>query len=194
MADPLTRVRFDWSGFQGAPGYTNLYTGGVQDSATVSAFAAGIAALFTAAKPFLPADVILTCEPEATLIDSGTGKPAGTVVITPPSPVQGAGTGNYSGAAGWGIDWLTGVYDNGRQVRGRTFFVPGAQSAFTSAGAVAPLVISTMATAITTFLGGPGASLSVFSRPTAKRLTGMATIVTSGVVASKSFVLRTRRD
>lgn len=176
----LNRVRVSWSGWIGAPGVSTHYFAGNPPLAALrtlwSVFAQAIAPGIT-----------VTIENTGQTIDVATGKAVGTWAGATQTPITSAATGSYAAPAGAMVQWKTGAFFDGREVRGKTFIVPIPVAAYDSDGTIGASTLSTLNTGINTFLAGtPG--MSVWSRKSQAAVT-----VTSGAVRDKVMVLRSRR-
>lgn len=198
----LGRVRALWSGFPGAPGYTNFYfvgthvTGQFQQAdvgpATTRAFT-----FLGNLRDSLPADVTITMDTIVDVVDSATGVlQAQYAVPSPPAPAQGSVAGGYSAPSGLIVNWKTGKIHRGRPIRGRTFIVPLGGTSYDAQGTLAAGV-QTAAQARATELAGlveDQPELVIWSRPTSKGAAdGDYGIVTAGLVPDKAVILRSRR-
>lgn len=204
----MYRIRAVWSGFTGAPGYTNLFFGAT-DPLQAGADAAGgaVNTFFTAIKSALPLPVTVTIDPAVALIEDTTGDQVDEMTLTTPPPgVSGVLGERFAGPAGACITWNTATFLQGRKVRGRTYLVPLTMSAFENNGTLDNTYRTTLSTAATALVTGPGA-LVIFARPhdaqtaaesptgkaRAARV-GAAALVTSASLKDKAAVLTSRRD
>lgn len=191
----ITRITAQWSGFRGAPGYSNFFFGGEPSApADAESAAQAVSDMFALFDTWLPTPVSVSILPTADVLDESTGNITSQVDITPPDVIEGGSTGTYSAASGAVINWNTSAYVNGRRVRGRTFLVPLTTSAYDSSGDLTSAVL----TGIRNGAGylTSGASLMpfvVWSRPRAGA-GGTAHPVVSATVPDKGAVLRSRRD
>lgn len=192
----IYRVTFTWNGFTGAPGYTNMFyddsTGTAQQAADATrTFLVGC---LTQAPATLPTGVNLTGPTSVDTVEPGTGTLVFTTPITQPAQINGTASGNFASSTGACITWLTAGIVNGHRVRGRTFLVPLAPTAFTSTGGLAAAYQTSLAAACTTLLAA-SPDLVVWRRPDSQAAGGGGTnIVLAARVPSKSAVLTSRRD
>lgn len=125
--------------------------------------------------------------PEVELVDNITGQVEGIET-----------TDNYAGTGQLATDplpptvqglvrWRTGVYNNGREVRGRTF-LPGMCEGNSDAGAPTSGTVGVFNTAAGNLVGDPNSTLVVWSRK------GLFADVVSGQAWTKWGSLRSRRD
>lgn len=201
----IARVRVTWSGFIGAPGYTNLFfrdfdsTEAPGDSPTVAQAEDACErtqTFFTAIRAAFPGIVRLKVEPVVDILESSTGELIDSL-STPALPeILGGGAGNYSAAAGGVVSWRTGGIRNGRRIRGRTFLVPMSASALGTNGQLAPATVAYIAAAAATLIDRAGTpDLGVWARPTGPGLSdGVWTVVTGAQVPASGAILRSRRD
>jgi hypothetical protein len=125
----LIRVKVNWTGFVGSPGYTNFHFEPVPESdpisqATVDSAVTKVSTFLTAIRPYLPLVVTTGIDPAVAEIDEQNGEIQTYWNATPPAATAGAMTGNYTAGAGFCVNWATGGVRKGRRVRGRTFIVP----------------------------------------------------------------------
>lgn len=201
----IMRVTARWTGFSGAPGYSNFFftldagfiDGGFMGDAAVSAAttaASRVADAFDAIDSLLPAAVRIGQDPEVAVIDSDTGEITGLIAREPVTAVTGSASGSYSAASGAVVNWLTADYRGGRRIRGRTFMVPLAGSAYESDGTLssgARNLLTTFGNSIIGDAGGP--EFGVWSRPVGGS-GGVFATATSASVPDMAAVLRSRRD
>lgn len=118
---------------------------------------------------------------------------ASAVPVTAPAVITGTGSGNYSAPSGAVITWLTGQVHQGRRVRGRTFFVPLASTAFDSTGTLATTFLTNLRNAATAYVAS-AANPCIWARPDPGTTNGAAFAVAAGSVADKVAILSSRRD
>lgn len=201
----MLRVRSEWTGFSGAPGYTNLFfrdfnggdpSGGDFDTATAQAAAAKTFQFWEAISNLLPTVVRIDVDAQVDVIESTSGDLVNSFSVVPEAPVGGDAPGPYSGASGAVINWRTGGIRNGRRIRGRTFVVPLSNGAYGNDGQLTPATRTTLqnaANALSVSTGTP--DLGVFARPTSSTANdGDWSVATSASVPSLAAVLRSRRD
>jgi hypothetical protein len=178
----IHQVRVEWSGAPGMPGVSTFYCSG-----TISQFRTDLTTAFTADKSLIPADVTITVPNTGSDIDSGTGQVVGTWTSGDPNTIACTGTGNYSSPVGMVVIWHTGVYLNGRELRGKTFLVPTVASTFSTDGSLNDTDRLGVQNDFNT-LAGTTADMVVFSRTA-----GAIASVTSATVSDRPAVLTTRR-
>jgi hypothetical protein len=210
MPNEVARVKVSWTGFTGAPGYTNLYFNDFTDGNITQAIVDGARTrtdgLLATLTTRLPAAAAVTVDPTVDIIDVPTGKITRFMSGPAFTTRTGQGTGNYSAATGGVINWYTAGVINGRRVRGRTFLVPFAGSALALNGTLDDTLRASMITAINSFLApGPNQGLlGVYARPQKEHVNkkgdtipahnGAWFPVTSFTHPDKVAVLRSRRD
>lgn len=183
----ISRITCAWSGFPGAPGFTNFY--GLGQSTTVSP----ILTFFDLLKGALPSDVTITVPGNGDTIDDATGDLVGTWSATGGGVVVGTNGGGYAAPVGGCINWITGGINRAHKVRGRTYIVPMAGAMFQNDGSLTVEAFATLEGASASMLTNFGGDLVVWSRP---RLGagGAAFSISSRRVLDKAAVLRSRRD
>lgn len=198
----MLRVKVKWSGFNGAPGYSNFY---FRDFTSTGEPVPGDAQLavdrvqtfLTAIKSNFPSVVSLAIQPDVEVIESSDGKMKDVFSATAPAASVGTATvQQYAGATGLVINWRTAGVRNGRRVRGRTFLVPVTNASFDTDGTVKAAVLTPIQTAASALADGAGTpDLGVWARPSAPLATdGSWHPVTSATVPDLAAILRSRRD
>lgn len=187
-----------WTGFSGAPGYTNLHFQNPEadPSLAVRDAAAGrIRTFFQAFVNYIPAGVTIAYPTAFERFNTGTGVLEGENAFTPLSNSTGAATGNYSSATGACVNWRTGLIVNGRRLRGRTFMVPLGAIGFGTDGTLSDSARTAMLTAATTLIDPTITDLvlAVWHKPIAGA-GGESAQVSGTSITDKSAVLRSRRD
>jgi len=201
----LLKVSTKWTGFSGAPGYTNLYfrdfgtgdgSGSDPDVAQAQAAADRVRAFFQLLSGSFPAAVRINVEGTVDTIDSATGELVGSLSVTAPATVSGSATGGYSAASGAVVTWRTAGIRKGRRIRGRTFLVPLASTAYEVDGTLATTIRGNIVSAATTLSDSTlTPDLGVWARPSVSGATdGQWAAVTGSTVPDMSAVLRSRRD
>lgn len=197
----MLKVKMRWSGFTGAPGYSNFYFRDFSSTPPVTADADAavdkVEAFITGIKSLLPNVVNLAAEADVEEIEETTGSLVNVLSATPAAAQAGTGgTGNYAAAVGAVITWRTAGIRNGRRIRGRTFIVPLYGGVFSTDGSLASSTVTTLGTAATTFSSIAGTpDLGVWARPSGPGATdGIWHAVNSHSIPDMSAVLRSRRD
>lgn len=196
----LAKLTVLWTGFIGAPGFTNLYfrnaTPGTIDQAVVNDAVIKVDNFLTALQSRLPASVTVQTDATVEIIDDVNGQLQGFMQGVPAAAKVGTGTGNYSAASGAVANWYTGTVRNGRRIRGRSFLVPLAGSALAVDGTIDNTQIVALRTAATALHGATGASrFVVWGRPNNVALdNGVSAEVITSTVPDKAAILTSRRD
>lgn len=191
----IARITAVWSGFTGAPGYTNFFFDAFGSGDLVDAETARVRAFFNALTLNLPADVDINVQGEAAILDEVTGELIGYAnATTQPAVVAGVATGGYSAPSGATIGWQTEAVAKGRRLRGRTFIVPLSNGSYEANGTLTPGTIQALNAAANALIGdGSGPQLVIWSRPVAGA-GGSIGAVTGHRVPDLAAVLRSRRD
>lgn len=193
----LFHVTAKWTGFPGAPGYTNLYalttdplSTGAQD------FANAAHTLFDSLKAHFYSLVSIAVQPIVETIDETDGTLLDEITVaTPPAVVTGTSASQYAGPAGACIQWKTAGIVAGRRVRGRTFLVPMAVNQFDSDGTLVSASLGIIQAAATAYRTTAGISPVIWHRPTSPTATdGEGFPLTANSVTDKVAVLTSRRD
>lgn len=199
MAD-LARVTINWTGFVGAPGFTNMYfspaAGGDITQAVVDAAVAKVDTWLGQFKSSLPTAVTVGVDPSVEVIESADGKLQAFMTGTPLAASAGTDSGTFSSATGVVTSWYTAGIRNGRRIRGRSFIVPMGPTAYQNDGTIATTKLGAWRTAANTLIANVDAArLAVWSRPSAPLATdGIAYDVISANMNDKVAVLTSRRD
>lgn len=191
----ITRITALWTGFRGAPGYSNFFfTGPPFDPEEARLAAVAVRNFFFAIRAHLPSSVTIQVQPTGDVIDEATGQITEQVDFEQPPTVAGSGGADYSAASGAVVNWNTTSYRNGRRVRGRTFLVPLGSITYDGNGDLDSETVTAIRTAATELatasLPNP---MVVWSRPR-DGSPGQAHAVTSASVPDLGAILRSRRD
>lgn len=181
----VNKVRTVWTGFGGAPGYSNLYFGG---SPPAQSCIDAVRDAITILQPGFNSGVTATIDPVVVTIDDFTGNVTGTVTGTQ-RVVVGTQSGELLPLATQGlIGFRTGIYATGREIRGR-WFIPGmTETANVAAGVPSSSAILTFINAGNSLIGAVP-EFVVYSRT--KKASAS---VVSAYSPTKWAVLRSRRD
>ena len=207
----MARVTVNWTGFLGAPGYTNLYFRDFQgageiDQAIADGAVAKVHTWIQAWDDGLPNTVTLTVDPSVEVIEETTGELTGFFTTVPGSPNVGGSTLTYSAASGACVNWYTDGVRNGRRVRGRSFMVPIGSNGMDTNGTLNNTALTSWRTATGVLTSGTGTGdLGVWARPTPildengeptgeHNADGIWYVVTSYSIPDKVAILRSRRD
>jgi hypothetical protein len=152
-----------------------------------------LSTFLTAIKNTWPSAVTVTLPATGPVIEDTTGRMEGTWAGGTSTPIQGLAAGKFSAASGYMVHWLTGSFLNGRQVRGKTFFVPIDAGSYDTNGTLDNTTRTNIQSAANTFVGAAGALC--WHRPTTDGGTdGHGYPITSALVPDKVAILRSRRD
>lgn len=191
----ITRVTAVWSGFQGAPGYSNFFFDAFGGGDAVDLEVARVRQFFRALDTILPNSVTINVQREAAILDEATGDLINYQNATvAPDPVTGLVSGAYSSPTGASIGWQTAAIARGRRLRGRTFLVPLAGSSYDAVGTLSTGALTALNAAAEGLIGdGTGPQLVIWSRP---RIDSPGSIgeVNGHRVADLAAILRSRRD
>lgn len=184
----LQRMRVEWSGTGVVgPSVTTLYFADLSTTAP-----ADVVTLLSAWPLAMPTGLTATVPSSGDTIDAATGEINGTWAIAGGGLVGYGGNGDFALGVGARIKWNTAGIVGGRRVRGSTFLVPLLGSVYSSTGTLDSSLVTTVESAITTFLASASSTLEVYSRPTATRA-GVSSTVTSGSLPNAVSWLRSRR-
>lgn len=192
---PISRVTAQWSGFPGAPGYSNFHFQSSTGTPDVAAPRAAVRAFFAALPTRLPNGVTIRVSETVEILDDVTGGLVDYATDdTTLNPVVGTGAGSYAGPSGAVVNWLTNTVVNGRRLRGRTFVVPLASGAYDADGTLGSPTLANVNDAAAV-LSGAGFSLGfgILSRPAGGGAIRFGE-VTGHRVPDMAAVLRSRRD
>jgi hypothetical protein len=191
---PYTTITVNWQNFPGAPGWTRIKFFGALDAAGAQTAANNFKSFLNGFASFIPTGVTLAFLPTAEVYnDSGVLTdvvPIGSV----PAITTGSATGKYVGGSGCVIHWITGAIHLGGKVRGRTFMVPLASSAFDTNGTLDNTALLSIKGAAEAF-AATTPKLAVSSKKPPDGSGGNLTAqVSTAVVNDKAALLRSRRD
>lgn len=192
---PISRVSAQWSGFPGAPGYSNFHFQSSTGTPDVDDPVAAVRAFFVALQPTLPVSVSIQVLPTVEVLDDTTGSliDYATASATP-APVTGSSGANFAGPSGGVINWITNTVVNGRRLRGRTFVVPMNTGAYQPDGSLTPAALEDLNDAAEVLSGaGFGLGFGILSRPAGGGSISFGE-VTGHRVPDLVAVLRSRRD
>jgi len=179
----IHQFRVRWAGMVGAPGVSTFYCSG-----TPATFKTALEAFFTADKSLYPSSITITVPNTGSDIDSGSGLTVGVWSSGSEAPITCTGTGSYAAPAGMVVNWHTGAYINGRELRGKTFLVPTVVSTMATNGTLTDTDRAGVQADANT-LRSSAATMVIYSPTSASIAT-----VTSATVPDKVAVLRSRRD
>ena len=202
----ILRVKINWSGFTGGPGYTNLHfeptTGTTIDQTIVDSAVNKTAFFLSAWRTYQPLNCATQVDTAVAEIDENTG----TIQSYHTGPDVPAGNGQSAGvyAAGSGtcISLYTADVRNGRRVRGRIFMVPLGNAALEADGTLNSGALTAFRASAAALIDDlDPARLTVWVRPSEipgpldpTFIDGGAYTVTSYSIRDKVAQLRSRRD
>lgn len=183
----ISEVKLLWTGWNGGPGYTNLYVDGTVSDAQRGFIRTAFAGLNTR----LPNGVIVQVPNTGKLLNEATGQLTGLWSGGAVAPISGTAAAAYPSNAGMVVLWRTSTVANNRFVQGRSFLVPmaGVYDTDGTIGAAHPPAVQTLMTQLITDLAG---ALRVWRRPV-NGVGGSSPIVTSAFVPDMAATLRSRR-
>jgi len=173
-----------------------LYTDG-----SIGTLVSGVQTWLNALKGSIPTDVSFTYTGEGEIIDEDDGVASGVWTSGSPWTVTGTSGGAYMLGVGFQTRWATGGIVAGKKVKGRTFIVPCAGSAFGADGTMDPTSKGVFEAAANALVTSTAGHMVVWSRPFAgaagpparpARL-GSAHPVTSATVSHLPTWLTTRK-
>lgn len=178
----INKVVTDWTGWVGGPGASTMYFQGpdAPPAATINAF-------FVAIRGLIPSSIYMRPRNSGPIMSDVTGLPTGSWTTALQAGAQGLASGSYAAPAGAVVEWKTGVWANGHQIKGRTFLVPCAVSQYDSDGTLVPAAVTAVNAACTALLAAVP-KLVVYSKTHAT-----SPFAISGQVLDKVAVLRSRR-
>src|SRR4029450_2169984 len=192
----MNKIVAVWSGWAGGPGFSNFYWTGDATAAQMSAQAGAVRTFFSAITLCLPTPVSININSTSQVIDPITGDMSAEVPFTPtPASVAGAGGSTFAAPVGACVIWRTGAVVAGRALKGKTFLVPLASSAFDSDGTLLGsrlAEIRAAATDLANFSGAGASVLGVWHRPAAGGGGGSVADVTVATVSDRAAILRSR--
>lgn len=198
----MYKVRSLWSGFAGAPGFTNHFFGTTDPLlAGASQAVADVRAFWVALQSNMPDDVQINVEQNVQIIEDSTGLVEDELTATAVAAVNPTATTGYAAPVGASIEWRTSDFVGGRRVKGRTYVVPLLASAFETDGSLSSTTLSSVQAAAAGLIAAPS-QLVVWQRPRAASVgpppvsarVGSLHLVAAAGVSDRAAVLRSRRD
>lgn len=183
----MYRVRTVFTGPTGSPWVNTLF---FDEPAGTAQGAANAAAIFwQAVDAVMHTSVSWSTEGDVVLVNEDTGLATGVVSTETSSGAGSTGTDLLPPATQGLIRLLTGVFNDGRQIRGR-IFVPGlTETANTAGGIMDGTTATTIRTAAEALVDDANSALLVWSRSGLQ-----AHPVTGASLWSQFAILRSRRD
>ena len=166
----LAKVTINWSGWIGAPGFTNLYfrnsSPGTMTQAVVDNAVAKVDTWKNDWDNDLPSNISVVVDTTIEEIDDTTGNLIGFWTGSPAAPTSGTSTGGYSNATGFCVSWSTSAVRNSRRIRGRNFVVPIGSNGLENNGTLNPTRLTAWRAAAAALHTATGdARLVVWARP-----------------------------
>jgi hypothetical protein len=185
----MIRVRVIFEGVQGGPWLATHYFSGDGTGGEAQLAVNRVGALWGVLDTYQVSGMTWRTDPEVAAMSTTTGDIT-AVIATTPATGAGATAVNMLPAQVQGfINWTTGVFINGRRVRGRTFWPGLTENNNTGLGVPTGLNGSDVQTAIATFVSATSPNVGVWSRQG-----GVHAGILSGTVPTKWGTLRSRRD
>lgn len=180
----IKRVSTLWTGLSGLPGTSTLYFHENGDTAADQVTA--MVAFWNSLKTYIKSGAVLTVNSVVEVVESDTGLVVGLDDTGAGAAVSGTSAGDRLPPATQAlVQWRTGTFFGGRELRGRTFI-----GALTENENASGLPSSTLTSAITSAAGTlAGVALAVYSP--SKHVWAS---VSSGQAWGEWAVLRSRRD
>lgn len=195
----IHRVRVAWTGFPGAPGVSTFYAlNGTTFIPHLQIFLTGVAGQ-------MPNDVTLQIENTGDIIEAVSGDLMGSWAGAAQTPIVGSQSGAYSAPTGAVVNWLTGDVLDGHRLRGKTFLVPLANSAYDLTGSLGAEPLGAYRDYARSLSEDYDPNFVVWHRPRAAKAAdgsrpavtaraGGYSVVTGSSVPDECVVLRSRRD
>ena len=197
----ILRVKINWTGFTGGPGYTNLHfeptTGETIDQALVDSAVNKTAFFLSAWRVYQPLNLATQVDTAVAEIDEQSGAIENYWVGPSVAAGNGSSSGVYAAGSGSCINLYTADVRNGRRVRGRIFMVPLGNAALEADGTINAGALTAMRASAAALIDDlDPARLVVWVRPFGFpiEINGGAYAVTSYSITDKVAQLRSRRD
>lgn len=183
----MIRLRINWTG--PASGFSVMhFAGSLETPGDAQAAADAVSTWLTAVGPHMADAQAAQVDSEVLEVDVVTGQTTGVGTISSSAVLGSGGNNQVAQASMLLVRWRTGVFTEGREIRGRTF-VPGiGAGGSTPAGEVLPALITAMDTANSAFIGGVP-PLVVYSA-----MHGTLAEVSTANVWTEFAVMRSRRE
>lgn len=191
----MYKVTTEWTGFVGAPGYTNFFfetTDPLADGAAEAAVATR--QFWDTLKDYFNTATHLRVIPEVATMNDEDGSLEDLIpVASPPAEVVGTSTAGIASPSGFLVKWRTNVVVGGKRITGRTFLVPGATNQFDPDGTVKAAAITAIAGAGNALIANADTNFGVWHRPVAGA-GGLFCVAASASCPDKAVYLSSRRD
>lgn len=187
----IVRMTSRWDGFLGSPGYSNFYVESDGNApASAQTLSDALYAFWQTVNGLLPSEVDITVLPTWQELNDANGQIiAEGTVGTPAAVTTGNNAGGYAANSGILVEWLTGVFISGHQLKGRTYLVPMI-GGFDTDGTIGAAVSATINGAGQDLLDADVINV-VWHRPVSGA-GGSSEVITSPRVSDTAAVLRSR--
>lgn len=188
-----TELLWVWSGFAGAPAYTKFRFEGALTGAQAGTAGSNVKTFLTSCSSYIPNTVVLAAPANAQIFDDD-GTLQSEVALSPSvSNTTGGAAGTYAAPAGMCVHWLTGSVHLGHKVRGRTFLVPLASSAFDTDGTFASTPLGNIRAAATAYAASSPKPVIVSRKPFGGGVASLVAQITAAQVNDRAAILKSRR-
>lgn len=182
----MLRVRVVWSGIGGTPFLSTFYFSGTD--ATSAANAVTACGVFLAAvDTAMDSELSWAVDQQVAVIDETSGLATASFTAATTTGAGASGSDSLPFVSQVLLRLRTGVFVNGREIRGR-IFLPGETITGTDDGVVDPARITTVDAAAATLIGDANSNWVVWSRQN-----GQAQTIASASTWNQFATLRTRR-
>lgn len=182
------RITTEFTGPQGSPAYCVMTQSDTIGYDTQNAVTA-LGTFWESVDSYIKNSVTWTVLGDVVEFDEATGQTTGIISVDPVTGTGDSGGDMVAAATSILIRWRTGVFIDGREVRGRTFVPYTTDAASTSGGFVSAAAIANIEAACATLLGDEAWGGQVYSK---KHFS--AEDIISGRVWNEYAVMRSRRD
>lgn len=182
----MYRIRTVFTGVTGSPWVSTAFFGA--SGGTPSQAVTALGTFWSAVDNLMDSSVSWSTLADVETVNSANGQ---VTAVTNTTPVAGGGGGGATGvpiAAQGLVRWRTGMYVNGREIRGR-WFIPGLATGSNSDGVVTPASVTTMQNAAAALIADATSDLVIWSRKNHNEPS-----VVSASTWTQFAVLRSRRD
>lgn len=182
----IERVRVAWSGWPGEPGVSTFYC----DSA--STLLPLLRTFFLNWQTICPSGLVFTFPSGGEILSDTTGIVSSAWSASAPATITCTGAGNYSGRTGMVMGWTTSLVIGRHLLKGRTFFVPIVDTAYSPDGTIANGSVTSAQTAANTLVGA-SSTLKIWHRPSSLGAAdGDSALVTSAKIRDRVQVMTSR--
>jgi hypothetical protein len=195
----MLRLRVQLGGDTVGQGLATFHFVGDDTTSGATAAATAVSAFMTALNPIRPAYGTWAILPDVQEISVGDNKVSDSFAVTATAGTGTNGATQLPFTTQGLIRLRTGVFVNGRELKGR-LFIPGPSQTSNANGAPTSTYVSTLNSAATNLMGATGPDWAVYSRPFEGSVRdpnprlGQAASLSSATCWSKWAVLRSRRD